>query len=931
MYLPFESLGLPARAPHTGSPADTVPLTPEVSANGEFFRRVFAGATLAYAGYYLFWRWTQTLNPDALWFAVPLALAETFAIFAAGFFVFNVWRIRKRNAASPRAGLSVDVFITTYNEPLDLIRKTAIGARNIRYPHRTYILDDGARDSVRDLAAELGIDYIRRSTNEGAKAGNLNHALRRTSGEYILQLDADHVPLPQILDRMLGYFRDERMAFVQSPQCFYNHDGFTGHADSTAGRYYAEQDIFFNVIQPGKDRHNAAFFCGSCAVIRRIALNEIGGFSTYSITEDFETSLRLHANGWRSAYHAEALAYGLATRTAESFHTQRVRWGRGTLQVWRRFNPLTLRGLTLSQRICYFYSVLVYLDGLPRLTFYAAPLIYLFAGVLPIRSQGLDFLAHFLPLFVASVLLNRLMARGHGAPFWLLERNNLAKVWTHTLALTGYFTKRALRFGVTGKSVGGVGLQHLAPHLLLLVLTVCALLWGNAACLTNSVRYGGAAGAALPFLVNVAWATWNGTIAWLVVRTALRSRERRTEYRFTDALPVAVSDPIMTVRKNFELGHLVDVSATGAAIRVGNPVHTDAQVQLVISLPDGAVSLAATVVRARPDWVDGRHSHIVALAFAPGQHAERDRIARHCLENIAPAVQRATQRQQPFLTVPAFLRRARRNARILNREAALVNIHEPKANRLFALTWNAPAAQAHRIGQQHGAVASCLGLLLLAATVTATPAAAQFSAGYVGAAEFTDNGQQVYLVGGWVTSARSGWSPTANLFAYRIGLPDGSDMSDLWAINPALGVRRQTASGGVQVTLGYTWQSVSGEMPTAGRRVGTGLTSALQADYWGSGANTAQVIASYAWGGAGYTWNRARASHRVTQGEFGALALGAEIGWQGNGDYEALDTGGLVEWRHRPVGLVATAGYRSVHKGAAGSAAYMSLAAVVMP
>ena len=176
--------------------------------------------------------------------------------------------------------------------------------------------------------------------NGHAKAGNLNHAFGVTSGEFVLQLDADHVPLPNILDRLLGYFNEPTLAFVQSPQDFYNTNSFT-HVQNDEGRQMWEENrLFFSLIQPGKDRMNAAFFCGSCGVLRRTALEEIGGFSVKTITEDMETSMMLHARGWTSYYHGETLAYGLEPASAAQYHVQRLRWGQGSMQILRKMNPL---------------------------------------------------------------------------------------------------------------------------------------------------------------------------------------------------------------------------------------------------------------------------------------------------------------------------------------------------------------------------------------------------------------------------------------------------------------------------------------------------------------------------------------------------------------------------------------------------------------
>ena len=233
----------------------------------------------------------------------------------------------------------MDVYITDFDEPLEVLGRTAIGARAIRYPHKTHMLDDGKRDEVKAMAEGLGIGYIRREGNANAKAGNLNNALKVTNGEFILQLDADHVPLPNILDRLLGYMGDSKVAYVQSPQDFYNTDSFTHVVNEEGRSLWEENRIFFSLLQPGKDNHNAAFFCGSCGVLRREAFEEIGGFSTQTVTEDMETSLILHSRGWKSVYHGETLAYGLAPSSALAYHVQRLRGGQGSVQTLRKFNP----------------------------------------------------------------------------------------------------------------------------------------------------------------------------------------------------------------------------------------------------------------------------------------------------------------------------------------------------------------------------------------------------------------------------------------------------------------------------------------------------------------------------------------------------------------------------------------------------------------
>lgn len=916
------------------------PLTPQTTPFGERLRRLFAIAVLLYGAWYLTWRWTATLNPDALWFAIPLALAETFAVVSTAFFVFNVWRIRHREPSPAPEGLSVDVFITTYNEPVSLIRKTALGARDIRYPHETWILDDGRRSEVRALAEELGVRYLTRPDNRNAKAGNLNHALAHTSGAFILQLDADHVPLPHILDRLLGYMRDDEVAFVQSPQNFYNLDDFTGHTNRKTGRYHAEQDIFFNVIEPGKDHWNAAFFCGSCAVLRRDAIERIGGFATETITEDFETSLRLHASGWKSVYHAEGLAYGLSTRTAEAFHVQRLRWAQGTMQVWRRQNPLTMRGLSLAQRIAYFYSVLVYLDGIPRLVFAMAPVVYLVAGVLPIANVGaLSFLLHFAPLFIGAVLLNRVMGRGFSAPFWLLERNTLAKMFTHTLGITGYVTRRRLRFRVTGKAQGGVSPSNWRPHALLLAVTVGGLAYGSLAFVQGWVDYGDAGAAAVPFLLNVAWALWTVWITGAVIATTLRSKERRDDYRFpVQPMPAALrangeagADPCQG------FGHLLDLSTNGACLDIGTPFRPGAAIRMALQLDKGPAILSGRVIRSqrRPGTTrrfevavsfDTPESAAVSRA-AKRQQEARDRVALHTIHTVAPATQWSRQRPPGRPDTPVQPDRDgravhHRNERIQEEDTAMEPItiipeHKtPRAGRLVAVTTAV--------------------LLLLAGF--ATQAAGQVHDGYLASAEAATNGQRAYLAGGWWSFGDGPWRPTVTLMGYRVELADASVAlgapDGLWAINPAAGLRYQGASGGVQATAGYTWLSDGdvSSLASVSQRVDEGLTTSAQADYYGSGDIGLQGIVSYSWSGNGYVWSRLRGVQHVGTLAERSIRLGAEVGGQGNdADYRAYDVGGVVEWANQPAVIVLNAGYRFVDLGSAESAPYVALSVVWMP
>jgi cellulose synthase (UDP-forming) len=236
--------------------------------------RILAVLVVSFGLIYITWRWTSTLSWPAWWIAIPLAAAETYSLGESVLYALTMWNARRRPAPPPALpGRTVDVFITTYNEPLELVLGTALAARDMTYPHMTWILDDGSRPDFAAAASEIGVGYITRGPEwEGrqrfAKAGNVNNALSQTTGEFVAILDADQVPEPRFLDRVLGYFDSAEVAFVQTPQRFWN----VPDSDPLG----CQAELFYGPIQQGKDGWEAAFFCGSNAVLRREALMALG-------------------------------------------------------------------------------------------------------------------------------------------------------------------------------------------------------------------------------------------------------------------------------------------------------------------------------------------------------------------------------------------------------------------------------------------------------------------------------------------------------------------------------------------------------------------------------------------------------------------------------------------------------------------------------
>ncbi len=412
---------------------------------------------LLYTFYYLYWRTFNSLNVNALWFSLPLLLAEIHGGINSVLFMFMTWNLKPVPLTAAPGGSTVDIFIPTYNEDLSILRMTILGALNVRYPHKTWVLDDGRRPELRELCETMGVHYLTRPDNTHHKAGNINAALVQTNGEFIAIFDADQVPLADFLDHTLGYFVDEKVAFVQTPQEFYNLDSVQHKTNWQEGQTWHEQSLFYNVIQPGKNRWNAAFWCGSNSVMRRSALLAVGGVATETVTEDIHTSLRLHSAGWKSIYHNETLSMGLAPQDFQAFTVQRLRWGQGAMQVLRRENPIFKPGLSFGQRINYIASMITYFEAFQRLVYTLAPAMVLLTAILPLHIGVLSFALHFVPYFALGMLANIALGKRHFRPIET-ERYNLLKMVTFIKASFALVGLEPRGFKVTPKAASkGLG------------------------------------------------------------------------------------------------------------------------------------------------------------------------------------------------------------------------------------------------------------------------------------------------------------------------------------------------------------------------------------------------------------------------------------------------------------------------------------------
>lgn len=399
---------------------------------------------------YVYWRSTETLPPiDQLHNFIPgmvLYLAEMYNVLMLALSLFIVAmplpsrpsRATKKNDILPE----VDVFIPTYNEDAKLLANTLAAAKAMDYPPEklhVWLLDDGGtlqkRNSSDVVAAEaamtrhrelselcnvLGVHYLTRPRNEHAKAGNLNNGLAHSHGELVAVFDADHAPARDFLRETVGYFgEDPKLFLVQTPHFFINPDPLERNL-RTFETMPSENEMFYGIIQRGLDKWNAAFFCGSAAVLNRRALEETGGFSGQSITEDCETALALHSAGWNSIYVDKPLIAGLQPATFASFIGQRSRWAQGMMQILRFRFPLFKRGLSLPQRLCYMSSTLFWLFPFTRATFLFAPLFYLLFDLQIFIASGGDFLAYTLSYLIVNLMMQNYLYGSFRWP-WISE------------------------------------------------------------------------------------------------------------------------------------------------------------------------------------------------------------------------------------------------------------------------------------------------------------------------------------------------------------------------------------------------------------------------------------------------------------------------------------------------------------------------------
>ncbi len=500
---------------------------------------------------YLWWRYTSTLNwddPLSLTCGLLLLLAETYSwtVLVLGY-VQTIWPLNRKPVPMP-ADVSVwptvDLMIPTYNEDLSVVKPTLYAALGLDWPRdklTIYLLDDGNRPEFADFAHEIGIKYIARETHEHAKAGNINHALKQAQGELVAIFDCDHVPTRSFLQLTVGwFFKDKKLSMLQTPHHFFSPDPFERNLGRMR-RTPNEGELFYGLVQDGNDLWDASFFCGSCAVLRRDVLNEIGGIAVETVTEDAHTSLRMHRHGYSSAYIRIPQAAGLATESLAAYVSQRIRWARGMVQIFRLDNPLFGKGLKLAQRLCYANAMMHFLAGIPRLIFLTAPLAFLLMHAYVIYAPALAIALYVLPHMIHASLTNSRVQGKYRHSFWNEIYETVLAWYIARPTTVALFNPHAGTFNVTAK--GGLNKHAYVdwkisrPYQVLMLLNLAGLFFG----IYRAIY--GQADELLTVLVSMAWVIYNMIILGGAIAVAFESKQVRQAHRVDAKMPASLLRP----------------------------------------------------------------------------------------------------------------------------------------------------------------------------------------------------------------------------------------------------------------------------------------------------------------------------------------------------------------------------------------------------
>ncbi len=454
--------------------------------------------TILYLGWRVMYSIPFRSGPLAVTGNIILLVVEIFGFIESVILYYNLMGMRSYQlpVIQDEEYPDVDIFIATYNEPADLLRKTINGCNHLKYPDKSkvhvWLCDDNRRPEMRQLAEEMHIGYFDRPDNKGAKAGNLNHALSLTKAPYVVTLDADMIPRSNFLLSTIPFFIDAKkrsedlpegrkiiLGLLQTPQCFYTPDVFQHalYAEKTAPN---EQDFFYRTIEVAKTASNSVIYGGSNTVIAREALDAIGGFYTESITEDFATGMLIESKGYVSLALPEPLASGMTPHTYKEHIQQRKRWGRGVISTAKQLRLFRRPGLSFMQRLSYMSSVVYWYSPVKNLIYLVSPLLFATFAIPVFKCGWLDLMIYWFPMFIMQDLCLRAFSKNALSLKWsgIYETSVMPQLLIPVIKET--FGITAKKFEVTDKSkkkrVHKADTRSMLPFFILLALCIAGII-----------------------------------------------------------------------------------------------------------------------------------------------------------------------------------------------------------------------------------------------------------------------------------------------------------------------------------------------------------------------------------------------------------------------------------------------------------------------
>ena len=601
-------------------------------------RAVLPPVVVLIVAYYLHWRFTVTLDGPGLTLAdrvfIHAFLAVELLALGDGLILMLLLSRSRDNTpeadrherrlaeADPATLPAVDVFIATYNEPIEVLERTIVAAMALDWPSvNVWVLDDGRRAWLAEWCASRRVGYLTRPDNKGAKAGNINAALARTEAPFVLVLDADFAPRANFLRRTMGFFEDPQVGIVQAPHRFFNPDPM--QQNLALHRVLPDdQRLFFDVIMPARDAWDVAFCCGSNGIIRRSALAEVGGkLPTGSITEDMLLTLVLLRKGYITRYVNEPLALGLAPESTDAFFVQRARWARGAIQIlYLRAGPLG-PGLTLIQRL--FFLPTHWLSGSLVQSFsLVAPVLFMLTGIVPIANVGVaEVLLYQMPIVAGYTGGLFVLSRGAYHPLAAVVLSAFSAVRLLPAVLVTLVRPYGHAFKVTpkGRDAAGRG-----PDTLVIGVAASIVLATLFGLVLNAFPDWRIVDRMALIPVVAGWSVVNAVILLLVMVLAIPRPSGRQEERFAMG-----GEPASLLAEGVRLpAALIDLSLSGALIEPAAAAAVPAE-RMVVEIA-GVPPLEAAVV--------GRRGSRLGLRFERVSDAARAALIRRLFSEAHPPV-----------------------------------------------------------------------------------------------------------------------------------------------------------------------------------------------------------------------------------------------------------------------------------------------------